>query len=183
MDLIDCLSNSLGLQGLSRLEQYHRSYMPANTCLNLFCYPKSDNKDRFGQIKHTDTGTLTLLFSSHPGLEILSPKSYSWGAVAPIDGHVVVNVGDTLRALSNKRFYSSVHRVSPVFKDSQKQRFVVGYFFRAENDAVVRNSEGNMMTVRQWHDQKYDTYKTPHSAKSPETVLTGGMEGCFEQSA
>jgi isopenicillin N synthase-like dioxygenase len=157
--------------------------MPANTCLNLFCYPKSENKDLFGQIKHTDTGTMTLLFSEHPGLEILSPKSRTWGSVAPIDGHAVVNVGDTLRHLSNRRFYSSIHRVSPVFKDSQQQRLVVGYFFRAENDLMVKDSEGNKMTVRQWHDQKYNTYKEPQSVQKSATVLTGGMEGCLQQRA
>ncbi|KAK3685238.1 hypothetical protein B0T22DRAFT_213492 [Podospora appendiculata] len=140
--------------------------MPTNTCLNLFSYPNTNNKDRVGQIKHTDTGTLMLLFSRDPGLEIQSPKQGTWCAVPPVEGHIVVNVCDTLRYLSSDRFYSSIHRVLPVFREGQQHRHVVGYFFRAENDAEMRDSDGKTITVSQWHDQKYNTYKTPESAKN-----------------
>jgi len=179
--LLSSLSDSLGLQGLSRFEQSHSSYMPANSCLNLFNYPKLANIDQFGQNKHTDNGSLTLLFADQPGLQILSPRSGIWGSVPPQHSHVVVNVGDTLRFLSGRRFHSSIHRVVPTFESSQHQRLVVGYFLRAEDKKIMEDNEGNIITARQWHDRKYDNYQAAHSVQKTNTILTGGMEECVEQ--
>ncbi|KAF2685014.1 2OG-Fe(II) oxygenase family oxidoreductase [Lentithecium fluviatile CBS 122367] len=176
ISLLSSLSDSLDLRESSRFEQSHRSYMPANTCLNLFNYPKSTRGGQFGQNKHTDNGSLTLLFANQQGLEILSPRTSSWDRVLPRDGHVVVNVGDTLRFLSGNRFHSSIHRAAPIFEPSQQGRLVAGFFLRAEDHCMIEDNEGSKMTARQWHDHKYDIYKSLHSIQRTSTVLTGGME-------
>ena len=181
MLLLNSLSDSLELQGASRFEQSHRSYMPANSSLNLFSYPKSVGTGQFGQNKHTDNGSLTVLLADQPGLQILSPKSGAWGRVLPQCGHAVINVGDTLRFLSGRRFQSSIHRAEPIFEPSQDRRLVVGYFLRAEDETVIEDNEGNKLTARQWHDRKYDNYQAAHSIQRANTVLTGGMEECIEK--
>ena len=176
VSILSVLSDSLGLEGDARFEQSHRSYMPSNSCLNLFCYPKRTGQNQFGQNKHTDNGSLTLLFANQPGLEILSPKTGIWSKVNSQRGHAVVNVGDTLRFLSEGRFYSSIHRAAPTFGPLQQQRLVIGYFLRAEDDKVVKDNVGNIMTARQWHDRKYENYQADHSVQKKNSILTGGME-------
>jgi isopenicillin N synthase-like dioxygenase len=176
-ELLSYLSDIMGLQNEARFERSHRSGVPANCSLNLFCYPKTPKDDsRFGQNKHTDNGSFTLLFSDQPGLEMLSPTIGIWGRVLPKAGHAVVNVGDTLRFLSGQTFRSAVHRVIPTFESRQQQRLAVGYFLRAEDAKVFRNNEGKMFTAREWHDQKYANYKAPHTVQRTNSILTGGME-------
>lgn len=50
-----------------------------------------------GHNKHTDIGTLTLLFTEQLGLqlELQHPGSDEWEFVAPLAGHAIVNVGDS----------------------------------------------------------------------------------------
>ncbi|KAL1394231.1 thymine dioxygenase [Phyllosticta capitalensis] len=62
---------------------------------------------------HSDFGSLTLLFQdSVGGLEIESPHGTgTFRAAPPVDGAVLVNVGDLLERWSNGRWRSTVHRV------------------------------------------------------------------------
>ena len=60
---------------------------------------------------HTDFQCISLLWQDHlGGLEILS-KDGEWLDAAPIEGTLVVNIGDYLQRLSNDKFKSTVHRV------------------------------------------------------------------------
>ncbi|MCJ1391740.1 hypothetical protein MMC18_004605 [Xylographa bjoerkii] len=177
IELLICLSDALGLQGEERYENSHRKGLPANRCLNFFRYPKkSMDEGKFGQNKHTDNGTLTLLLTEQLGLQVFSVKTQAWENVAPIPGHAVINVADTLRFLSGRRLRSAVHRVIPVFEPSQQNRFSIGYFLRAEDDKVLESSDGALMTAREWHDQKYVNYKASHDVQRTNSVLLGGMK-------
>ena len=54
----------------------HQPYSPTKTNLVLLHYPPTNNlSHEIGQNKHTDIGTLTLLFTSQWGLQAVSPKS------------------------------------------------------------------------------------------------------------
>ncbi|KAK7528131.1 thymine dioxygenase [Phyllosticta citriasiana] len=60
---------------------------------------------------HSDFGSLTLLFQdSVGGLEVESPPG-QFRPAPPVDGAVLVNVGDLLERWSNGRWRSTVHRV------------------------------------------------------------------------
>ena len=62
---------------------------------------------------HSDFGTLTLLFQdSVGGLEIQDPhEEGKFRSVPPVDGAVLVNIGDLMERWSNGRWKSTVHRV------------------------------------------------------------------------
>ena len=62
---------------------------------------------------HSDFGSLTLLWQdSVGGLEVARPDDAEvFGAVRPVEGAVLVNVGDLLARWSNGRWVSAVHRV------------------------------------------------------------------------
>ena len=46
------------------------------------------------QTAHTDLGSLTLLFTGAPGLQVLTPGSKEWAFVMPKKNCAVVNIGD-----------------------------------------------------------------------------------------
>ncbi|KAH8664509.1 2OG-Fe-II oxygenase family oxidoreductase [Xylariales sp. PMI_506] len=175
IDLLTCMSDALGLEGAARFEQAHRSYMPGNSNLSLHCYTQSADPNTYGCNKHTDIGSLTLLFTNQPGLEAMSPRTRLWGRVTPQEGQAVVNIGDTLRFLSGQRFYSAVHRAMPVFREDGEQRLVVTYFLRPEDGATMKDSRGNTITAQEWHEQKETNFSAEFETQANEK-LTGGME-------
>lgn len=184
--ILSSLSDALDLAGEARFADCHRDEEQANCSLNLFCYPRGLDQagTRFGQNKHTDNGSLTLLFSKDPGLEVLSPGTGRWGRVVPRPGHAVVNVGDTLRFLSRQRLYSAIHRVIPTFENQRHdERLAIGYFLRADDKTTFHDDRGTCFTAREWHDQKYYNYMASHLTQRSNTILTGGMEEALHETS
>ncbi|KAF8890525.1 2OG-Fe-II oxygenase family oxidoreductase [Gymnopilus junonius] len=168
------LSDVLKLQGTDRFEAHHREGKPTNTTLVLLHYPQQDVKEGMGHNKHTDIGTLTLLFTEQWGLQLQQPGADEWDFVAPREGHAIVNVGDSLRFLSGKKFNSCLHRVVPVASD--EDRYSIAYFLRPENDIHFEDVDGNKVKAAQWHDAKYVMFGEPHEKQAQSAMLTGGME-------
>ena len=143
----------------------------------LFRYPKSENDTAgVGHNKHTDIGTLTLLFSEQFGLQVLSPETDEWQFIQPKSEHAVINVGDSLRFLSGKRFNSCVHRVIPTAETQQEHRYSIAYFLRAEDDVTYVDSHGEQISAKDWHDGKYEVFRQKHDQQQQDSILTGGME-------
>ncbi|EFX01677.1 2og-Fe oxygenase family protein [Grosmannia clavigera kw1407] len=174
--ILSCLSTALGLTGAARLEYSHRNEHKSNSSLAMFRYiPGSlTTSKEIGHQKHTDIGSLTLLFSEQWGLQVLPPQSSTWAFVEPRPGHAVINVGDSLRFASEHMLYSCVHRVVPF--NTADDRYSIAYFLRPENDAKFLDSQGRWVTASQWHDEKYDVFKVSHGQHSPaDAILLGGM--------
>ena len=126
---------------------------------------------------HTDVGTLTLLFAPQWGLQILSPSSSAtgvWEFVEPRPGHAIINVGDTLRFLSGRRFRSALHRALPL---SEGSRYAASYFLRANDGVEFRDSEGGKVNAKDWFERKFALYERPHAVQRSgnASILTGGM--------
>ena len=119
---------------------------------------------------------MTLLFCESSGLQDLSPETEEWGFIEPKAGHAVINVGDSLRFLSGHRLKSCVHRVIPVTRRQEEDRFSIAYFLRPEDNAVYIDSKGRELSARAWHDEKYNVFREPHEKQENDMVLTGGME-------
>lgn len=82
---------------------------------------------------HTDIQLFTLLWQDNSGgLQVLA-NTDEWLDARPIDGTLVVNVGDFLQRLSNDRFRSTVHRV---YNRSSGARYSMPFFFGFDMDAV-----------------------------------------------
>lgn len=134
--LISCLSDSLNLTGENRFENSHREGRASGTGLKLVYEPL---KDKFADVvdnKHTDMGTLTLVFCEQWGVEIEMPETKDWVFVEPRKGCALVNVADSLHALSEKRLYSCLHRVTQPAEGFEKRYYVV-YFLRPEKEIKI----------------------------------------------
>lgn len=179
LKLLEYLSSGMGLTGAARFENMHHRDVPARTTMVLFRYPRQvEEGGGIGHNIHTDIGSLSLLFCETYGLQVLSPETNEWGFIAPKAGHAVVNVGDSLRFLSNHKLRSCVHRVIPVTDRQEEHRYPIAYFLRPEDSTVYVDSKGRELLARSWHDEKYAVFRQPHEKQEQDMILTGGMEQC-----
>lgn len=175
--ILCCLSDALNLEEADRLERSHRKGEPSNTTLSMLHYPQSTDPTKVGNNKHTDVGSLTLLFADQWGLQVARPETKSWSFIHPRAGHAIVNVGDTLRFLSRKQLNSCVHRVvAPAGGFQKESRYSIAYFLRPENAAMFEDAEGRKISAQTWHDDKYAMLEEPHAKQKANQLLMGGME-------
>ena len=73
--------------------------------------PESMGADQYGVSPHTDYGTMTILAQDNTGGLRVRNRQGEWLTAHPIEGTLVVNVGDLLARWSNDRFKSTVHAV------------------------------------------------------------------------
>jgi len=91
--------------------------------------------DRFGVAPHTDFGCITLLWQDKTGgLEVRERATRSWIPAPPLDGTLVINVGDLLGRWTNDRFASTPHRV---VNRSGGERFSIATFYDPDFSALV----------------------------------------------
>ncbi|KAK4755897.1 hypothetical protein SAY87_009654 [Trapa incisa] len=98
------------------------------TALQLNSYPPCPDPARaVGLAAHTDSFLLTVLrqASSIHGLQVLK-EGTGWVRVVPVDGALVVNVGDMLHIMSNGRFRNVRHRV---VVNQTGHRMSIAYFY------------------------------------------------------
>jgi isopenicillin N synthase-like dioxygenase len=82
---------------------------------------------------HTDIQCLTLLWQDMSGgLQVLSADG-EWLDAAPIEGTLVVNIGDLLSRLSNNKFKSTVHRV---YNRQKSSRYAMPFFLGFNPEAM-----------------------------------------------
>ena len=93
--LLSSLSSSLKLPPNASLADLHRGDAPSPDILRLLHYiAQPVSNTGVPQTPHTDLGSLTLLFTKTPGLQVLLPHSTDWAFVVPKRGCAVVNIGD-----------------------------------------------------------------------------------------
>lgn len=92
--------------------------------------------DTIGIGAHADYSWFTLVnqLTNTPALEVLNANGH-WVSAPPIEGSLVVNVGDFLERATNDKFVSTVHRVRNV---SGKERYSLAYFFSPSQDVMIR---------------------------------------------
>jgi isopenicillin N synthase-like dioxygenase len=98
-------------------------------------YPSVDADPlQFGAGAHTDYGTLTVLLADpvQAGLEIQDPQGL-WQSVAPVQGALVVNLGDAMARWTNDRWRSTLHRVMV----PAARRQSIAFFHNANWDARI----------------------------------------------
>ena len=108
------------------------------SALRLAHYPALDERPVPGQFRagaHTDYGTLTILWTDgEPGLEVQAVDG-TWLAVEPVDGGLIVNLGDLMQRWTNDRWRSTMHRV--VAAAEVGSRLSIPFFHNANWDARV----------------------------------------------
>ncbi|KAI5840182.1 hypothetical protein DFP73DRAFT_482991 [Morchella snyderi] len=120
--------------------------------LRLLHYPavKQDvfvkNRDQVRAGKHTDYGSITLLFQDdRGGLQVRSPQGTFVNAT-PIPGTIVINAGDLLARWSNCKIKSTEHQVvePPIApdRDEYPARYSCAYFCNPNFDQYIEALPG-----------------------------------------
>ena len=115
--------------------------------LNNYQVPPDDAVLEPGQIgmgAHTDYGIVTILWSDAVrGLQILDDGG-AWHDVVPVEGALLINLGDLLARWTNDRWISTMHRVlAPVDEQGRLyRRRSAAYFHDGDHDAVIRALPG-----------------------------------------
>nr|AXL05635.1 isopenicillin N synthase family oxygenase [uncultured bacterium] len=94
--------------------------------------------DLIGMSEHTDFGIVTVLWADQaPGLQVLGTDQL-WHDVSPVDGALLVNLGDLTARLTNDRWMSTLHRVKPpIVGNTIQRRRSVAFFHDGNIDAVI----------------------------------------------
>lgn len=173
------LSSQMGLTRSQRFEAYHSGPGPSLSTLGLLRYPKHDKNTELtnvGHNKHTDVGTLHFLLAAQWGLQFLSSVTKCWEFIEPRPRHAIISVGDSLRFPAGGELKSVVHRVVPLRQTQTEDRYSIAYFLRMDDDKKFNDTTGKKWSAREWHDFKFDVFKSPSTLDTKGQFLTGMME-------
>lgn len=103
--------------------------------MQMNSYPACPDPDRaMGLAAHTDSTMLTILHqSSTSGLQVFR-EGADWVTVPPVNGALVVNVGDLLHILSNGSYPSVLHRA---LVNRTRQRLSVAYLYGPPSNVQI----------------------------------------------
>ncbi|XP_058098515.1 scopoletin 8-hydroxylase-like [Magnolia sinica] len=94
--------------------------------VNMNYYPPCPSPElTIGVGRHSDLAALTVLLQDDIGGLFVKVENKGWIEIPPVEGALVINVGDTLEILSNGRYKSAEHRV---MASSTKPRVSVPLF-------------------------------------------------------
>ena len=175
--LLSTLSRALADRVQVPFENLHRKDHASTTSLACLKYLPGPalTQSQVGHMAHTDVGSLTLLFTSSPGLQVYQKSSSTWLPATPRPGCVVVNVGDTLRFMSDGILKSCLHRVVPsVGPDGTSEtRYALAFFQRPELLARFVDGKGKRWTGEEWHTAKYRVFRAENIEQRQSALLTG----------
>ena len=101
--------------------------------LRLIHYPyNADAQDAMGIGSHTDYECFTILLSTAPGLEVMNGAG-KWIDAPPLEGALIVNIGDLLENWTNGEYRATPHRVRRV----SQERYSFPLFCTCDYHTVV----------------------------------------------
>jgi isopenicillin N synthase-like dioxygenase len=94
------------------------------------------DEDMIGMGEHTDFGIVTILWADRvKGLQVL--HGGAWHDVIPVEGALLVNLGDLTTRLTNEHWLSTLHRVKPpIVGGTIQRRRSAAAFFDGDPEAV-----------------------------------------------
>ena len=161
----------------STIETLHDFGLPSSTSIRVnHNFPQPLTSQRQASLPgHTDSGTLTILFTNLGGLQILpsharanDPEAWEW--VRPEPGCAVINIGEALAQWTGGLFRSAFHRVlyAPAEQAAQ-HRYSLGYFLKPADEAPMYClREGSVLPFRYREDAhddnlaRYDGWHIDH---------------------
>ena len=96
--------------------------------------PKCQGEDRFGVGPHTDFGVLTVLCQDSVGGLQVKTIDDEWMEAPPVDGALVVNVGDLLSRWTDGSYNSTPHRV---INKSGRERLSLVLAFDPDPETII----------------------------------------------
>jgi len=144
--ILSCFALALNLEE-SFFEQFIDHHASALRALN---YPHIEGYEPVpGQLRasaHTDYGTITILRSDAPGLQVSKDKDPpNWIDVPFVKDGLIVNLGDLMKRWTNDKWLSTLHRVvNPVANDTcwadaggSTRRQSMAFFHNPNRDALI----------------------------------------------
>ncbi len=126
---------------------------PSQLRLIHYPYDPAAPEDQPGIGAHTDYEAFTLLLPTAPGLEVMNGEG-EWIDASPVQGGLVINIGDMLEVWSNGRFTATSHRVRKV----KEERYSFPLFYSCDYWTVV---------------EPLAPFVTPDSPRAYEAVTAG----------
>ena len=111
-------------------------------------YPRLTVAPEPGQLRtgaHTDFGSLTILCpTAGPGGLQVHMEDGSWREVQPLEGTLIINIGDMMARWTNDRWRSTLHRVvNPTDAEAgMSRRQSIAYFCHPNYDAQISCLDG-----------------------------------------
>lgn len=106
-------------------------------------HPVDADAHTFGAGAHTDWGALTILAQDmHGGLEVCMPDG-SWAPATPIEGCLVVNLGDMIPRWTNGLYHSNPHRVRNTHSGG-RPRYSIPFFYEPDYMARIEAVPGTV---------------------------------------
>lgn len=123
--------------------------------LRLIHYPPRPDgaavpEDAMAAGAHTDYGCITLLAQDEVGGLEVQGRDGSWINVPPVEGALVVNIGDLMQRWTNDRYRSTSHRVRNLAPG--RHRYSMPFFVEPRYDTLVETLAG---CVDAEHPQQY----------------------------
>nr|WCP86768.1 feruloyl-CoA 6'-hydroxylase [Clematis terniflora] len=131
--LLDVLMKKIHVK---EIDERKYSLLMGSARINLNYYPVCPNPElTVGIGRHSDVSTLTVLLQDNiGGLYVRGLAEDNWVHVPPIEGSLVINVGDALQILSNGHYKSIEHRV---VANGRNNRISIPIFFNPKpNDFI-----------------------------------------------
>ncbi|CAO2823557.1 unnamed protein product [Amaranthus hypochondriacus] len=136
---------SVLMKGLNiyEIDEKKESLLMGSKRINLNYYPKCPNPElTVGVGRHSDVSTLTILLQDDVGgLYVRGLDGENWIPVPPIDGALVINIGDALQILSNGKYKSIEHRV---IANGTKNRISVPIFVNPRPNDIIAPLLGSL---------------------------------------
>ncbi|XP_061170505.1 uncharacterized protein LOC133179804 [Saccostrea echinata] len=148
LKILDLLSIGLN-KDREYLRQFHRGICVDgnNTMLRSNYYPPlkeiKEGQARCGE--HSSYGTITFLFQDDvSGLEAKGPSD-EYLPVPPVEGSIVMNLGDMMQRWSADRLKATKHRVVVPQEDKvrERKRQSISFFVVPDDDAVISCTDGS----------------------------------------
>ncbi|XP_034542217.1 2-oxoglutarate-dependent dioxygenase htyE-like [Notolabrus celidotus] len=117
-----------------------------STALRSLYYPPVNSEEaKEGQLRcgeHSDYGSITLLFQSSEGLEVLS-RSGEYMAAPCIPGGVLVNIADLMQRWTSDEFVSVRHRVLLPSSGDSRTRQSMAFFVHPDDESLITCCDGS----------------------------------------
>ena len=136
--LLEAVGESLGVAGDCLTRDFVRKH---TSFLRLNYFPRHDPlhieqeasaTGHLGIHHHSDAGALTLLLQDEVGgLQV--NRTGEWFPLNPVEGALVVNIGDMVQVWSNDLYQAPQHRV---LASKNRERYSLPFFFNPSCDAV-----------------------------------------------
>ncbi len=133
MDLLSVFAVSLGQSPDFFVDKYTKRLQRTNI-IRYPPHPAHADPGQFGGAAHTDYGCITLLWQDSAGGLEIETRERVWVPAPPVEGTLVINVGDLLERWSAGRYVSNLHRV---VNRSGRERYSIATFFDPNYRAEV----------------------------------------------